>query len=58
MKVIRFYNEKGEHILSLVDEPDYCNEIDLATPDGTVEYCGVPRDLFESLRNHFIVESE
>jgi|GEM_PF-7114551 hypothetical protein len=58
MKVIRFYNEKGEHILSLVDEPAFCNEIDLATPDGKVEYCGVPKDLFDSLSKYFIVETE
>jgi hypothetical protein len=58
MKIIRFYNEKGEHILSLVDEPVYCNEVDLASPDGDVEYCGVPRDLFETLSKHFIVETE
>lgn len=58
MKIIRLYNEKGEHILSIVDEPAFCVNIDLATPDGNVEYCGVPRDLFETLSKHFIVEEE
>lgn len=58
MKVLRFYNEEGEHILSIVEEPCFCDQIDLATPDGEVEYCGVPRDLFASLSKYFVVEEE
>jgi hypothetical protein len=56
MKVIRLYDKYGVHVLSLVDEPAFCNEIDLATPDGEVEYCGVPRDLFEVFEKHMKVE--
>ena len=58
MKVIRLYDKYGVHILSMVAEATYCPVIDLAEPDGKVEYCGVPEDWFESFGKHFKVEEE
>jgi len=56
VKIIRFYDEEGKHNLSLIAESDYCPDIDLADPDGKVEYCGVPEDLFLAMSKHFIIE--
>ena len=37
---VRFYNEKQEHVLTLVVCFDDPRCFDLATPDGKVIYCG------------------
>ena len=58
VKTIRLYDEHGNHVLSLVDEPGICENVDLATPSGVVQYCGVPRDLVDTLSKFLPVESE
>jgi len=58
MKIVRLYNEDGEHVLSLIDDPDGCENVDLYRPDGTVLYCGVDRDVFEAFVDGFHAAKE
>lgn len=53
---IRLYNEKGEHVASLLTCIDDDNSIDLALPDGKVLYCGVENEFVECIKQLLPVE--
>ena len=42
---VRVYNKDGEHVLTILGCLYEESKFDLATPDGEVEYCGVPLDI-------------
>lgn len=44
MQIIRLYNEKGEHLLSVLPCCEDEGEWDIADPDGKVLWHGVDKD--------------
>jgi hypothetical protein len=58
--VIRLYNNKGEHKLSILP-CDYVEgklNCDLATPEGAVLYCGISEDLLNIFISQLGIEED
>jgi hypothetical protein len=60
---IRLYNNKGEHILSILpcdytpmEKNNFSLRCDLANPDGKVLYCGIEEDLVKVLAQNLGIE--
>lgn len=52
---VRIYNSNGVHVLSIL--PCSGNCYDLATPDGKVLHCDIPKSLFDSFAECLPIDS-